>query len=70
MMVVATLLDPRYKTAAFQSKDYSQKGKETLLSLVISELHRTMSEAESAETDTAEPAENIQSDNVTLKVKK
>lgn len=66
MTVVATLLDPRYKTAAFQNKDYSQRGKEKLLSLVISELSRAMSEAESAETvtETAEPADNTQSDEV------
>lgn len=59
-MVVATLLDPRYKTAAFQNKDYSQRGKEKLLSLVISELSRAMSEAETV-TETAEPADNTQS---------
>ena len=44
LTVVATLLDPRYKTAAFQNKENSQKGKEKLLSLVISELNRAAAE--------------------------
>lgn len=62
LTAVATLLDPRYKTAAFQSKGCSRKGKEMLVSLVISELSRALSEAESAETDAPEPAQNMKSE--------
>ncbi|KAG0694223.1 Zinc finger BED domain-containing protein 4 [Chionoecetes opilio] len=58
LMVIATLLDPRYKTAGFQNKE-GQRGKQKLLTLIISELTQEVSGTEMV-TETAGPADHTQ----------
>ncbi|KAG0726537.1 Zinc finger BED domain-containing protein 4 [Chionoecetes opilio] len=59
LMVIATLLDPRYKTAGFQNKEEGQRGKQKLLTLIISELTQEVSGTEMV-TETADPADHTQ----------
>ncbi|KAG0720051.1 hypothetical protein GWK47_006985 [Chionoecetes opilio] len=59
LMVIATLLDPRYKTAGFQNKEEGQRGKQKLLTLIISELTQEVSRTEMV-TETAGPADHTQ----------
>lgn len=55
--MIATLLDPRYKTAGFMDKEKANRAKEKLLSLMISTISKTVEipqdniQAESPEPD-------------------